>query len=258
MAPFPPGPASDCLRPCATPGRLGRLGPYEVVEILGRGGMGVVYKAVDPALDRTVAIKVLACAPAFNADARARFRREGRAAAAVRSEHAVVIHAVEETAEPPYLVMEYVDGTSLQERLDRSGPLEIDEILRIGAQTARGLAAAHAQGLIHRDIKPANILLEAGTGKVKITDFGLAKAVDAPSLTGAGAVTGTPEYMAPEQTSDGPIDHRADLFSLGSVLYAMCTGQPPFRAERSLAVLRRTRKRHPRRSARSVRKCPAR
>jgi serine/threonine protein kinase len=240
-----PNAVCEFLRPCSTPGRLGRLGPYEVVETLGRGGMGIVFKAVDPALARTVAIKVLASPPAFSADARERFRREARAVAAVRSEHVVLIHAVEESAEPPYLVMEYVEGESLQERIDRSGPMEIGEIVRIGAQIARGLAAAHGQGLIHRDVKPANILLESGTGRVKITDFGLARAVDDPGLTQAGVVTGTPEYMAPEQTGDGPIDHRVDLFSLGSVLYATCTGRSPFRAEGSLAVLRRMREESP-------------
>jgi len=240
LAPCKPDVSLAFLTPCETPGRLGRLGPYEVVDVLGRGGMGVVLKAVDAALDRTIAIKVLACPSSLHPEARARFRREARAVAAVRSEHAVGIHCVEENAEPPYLVMEYVPGVSLQQRIDRGQPLAIDEILRIGAQVARGLEAAHAQGLIHRDIKPANILLEAGTGKVKITDFGLARAVDAPSLTQSGTVTGTPEYMAPEQADSRPIDHRADLFSLGSVLYAMCTGHPPFRCERSLAVLRRT------------------
>jgi serine/threonine protein kinase len=118
-------------------------------------------------------------------------------------------------------------------------------VLRIGAEIARGLTAAHARGLVHRDVKPANILLEEGTGKVKITDFGLARAIDDASLTQSGTLAGTPEYMAPEQAGAGPVDHRADLFSLGSVLYAMCTGRPPFRAERLLAVLRRTREETP-------------
>src|SRR5262249_42840754 len=116
------------------------------------------------------------------------------------------------------------------ERIDRSGTLELKEVLRIGMQTAVGLAAAHSQGLIHRDIKPANILLENGVERVKITDFGLARAADDTSLSQSGVVAGTPQYMAPEQASGEAVDHRADLFSLGSVLYAMCTGQPPFRA----------------------------
>ena len=120
--------------------------------------------------------------------------------------------------------MQYVAGESLQDRLDRTGPLEVAEIVRIGLQTAAGLAAAHAQGLIHRDIKPANLLLENGLARVKITDFGLARMADDVGLTQNGVVAGTPEYMAPEQARGEPVDHRADLFSLGSVLYAMCTG----------------------------------
>src|SRR5262249_43773211 len=123
--------------------------------------------------------------------------------------------------------------------LDQSGPLELKEILRIGMQTAAGLDKAHAQGLIHRDIKPANILLENGVERVKITDFGLARAVDDASLTQSGAIAGTPQYMAPEQARGETVAHRADLFSLGSVLYAMCTGRPPFRASSMMAVLKR-------------------
>src|SRR5205085_4559466 len=138
----------------------------------------------------------------------------------------------------PYLVMQYVAGESLQDRLDRAGLLEVTEVVRIGMQTAAGLAAAHAQGLIHRDIKPANLLLENGLARVKITDFGLARSIDDVQLTQNGVVTGTPEYMAPEQARGEPVDHRADLFSLGSVLYAMCIGVPPFRGSTTLAVLR--------------------
>jgi hypothetical protein len=135
--------------------------------------------------------------------------------------------------------MEYIEGVSLQERLDRGGPLEVKEILRIGLQIATGLAAAHAQGLVHRDIKPANILLENHVERVKITDFGLARARADASLTQEGVVAGTPQYMAPEQARGETLDHRADLFSLGSVLYALCTGLAPFRAENTLAVLKR-------------------
>jgi hypothetical protein len=138
----------------------------------------------------------------------------------------------------PYLVMEYVPGMSLQQRLDKGGPMEIEEILAIGSQAAAGLAAAHDQGLIHRDIKPANILLDSA-GNVRLTDFGLARAVDDTSLTQTGVIAGTPQYMAPEQASGARLDHRADLFSLGSVLYAMCTGEPPFRAPTTVAVLKR-------------------
>jgi uncharacterized protein (TIGR03067 family) len=221
-------------------GSLGRLGPYEIMQVIGRGGMGVVLKALDPSLQRIVAIKVLAPHLATNGTARRRFTREAQAAAAVTHDHVVTIHAVDEANGFPYLVMQFIDGMSLQDRIDKSGPLELKEILRIGMQAASGLAAAHAQGLIHRDIKPANILLENGVQRVKITDFGLARAADdAAGLTQSGVVTGTPQYMAPEQARGEALDHRADLFSIGSVLYTMCTGRAPFRATTPLAVLRR-------------------
>ena len=136
--------------------------------------------------------------------------------------------------------MQYVTGVSLQDRLDRDGPLAPPkEIVRIGMQAAAGLAAAHAQGLIHRDIKPANILLENGVERVKITDFGLARAADDARLTQSGVVAGTPQYMAPEQARGEPVDPRSDLFSLGSVLYTLCTGLPPFRAGSTMGVLNR-------------------
>jgi hypothetical protein len=209
-----------------------------VQEVIGQGGMGVVLKAFEPALHRLVAIKVLSPALAGSATARLRFTREAKAAAAVSHDHVVVVHGVHETEGLPYLVMKYVAGESLQERLDRAGPLELTEIVRIGLQTACGLAAAHKQGLIHRDIKPANLLLENGLARVTITDFGLARTVDDVGLTQNGVVAGTPEYMAPEQARGEAIDHRADLFSLGSVLYAMSTGMPPFRGSTTVAVLR--------------------
>jgi serine/threonine protein kinase/mono/diheme cytochrome c family protein len=228
----------DFLTPSEKPDTLGRLGHYEVTEVIGRGGMGVVLKAFDEKLHRVVAIKVMAPQLA-SATARKRFTREARAAAAVRNEHVIDIHAVEEAKGLPYLVMEYVSGLSLQEHLDRAGPLGAEEVLRIGMQVATGLAAAHAQGLIHRDIKPANILLENGVQRVKITDFGLARAADDASLSHSGVVAGTPQYMAPEQAEGKLVDQRADLFSLGSVLYAACTGRAPFRASSTLAVLKR-------------------
>jgi serine/threonine-protein kinase len=227
------------LAPSDTPGTLGRLGGYEIEEVIGRGGMGIVLQARDPALDRRVAIKVLAGHLAASAAARKRFAHEARAAAAVVHDHVIPIHTVEANGEVPFLVMPLVTGRSLQDRLDEHGCLETREVLRIAMQTAEGLAAAHAQGLVHRDIKPANILLENGCERVRITDFGLARAVDDASQTQSGFIAGTPQYMAPEQARGEPIDARADLFSLGSVMYAMCSGRPPFRAETTLAVLRR-------------------
>ncbi len=229
----------DFLAPSDWPDSLGRLGPYEVKGLLGQGGMGVVLKAFDPALNRNVAIKVLSLHLAASGAARQRFLREARAAAAVVHEHVAAVHAVAEAAGLPYIVMEYVPGRSLQERLDSQGPLTLPEVLRIGMQAAAGLAAAHAQGLVHRDVKPANILLENGVERVRLTDFGLARAAAEAVLTQSGVVVGTPHYMAPEQARGEAVDHRADLFSLGSTLYAMCTGHPPFRAESAVAVLRR-------------------
>jgi serine/threonine protein kinase len=226
------------LRPAERPDLLGTLGPYEVQEVIGQGGMGVVLKAYEPALHRLVAIKVMAAAVAGSATARRRFTREAQAAAAVCHENVVAVHGVHEIDGLPYLVMQYIAGESLQARLDRVGPLEPAEAVRIALQTAQGLAAAHAQGLIHRDIKPANLLLENGLARVKISDFGLARTADDIQLTQPGVVAGTPEYMAPEQARGEPVDHRADLFSLGSVLYAMCTGVPPFQGASAMAVLR--------------------
>ncbi|MBM4067500.1 MAG: DUF1080 domain-containing protein [Planctomycetes bacterium] len=227
------------LSPASTPGHLGRLGHYEVQEVIGKGGFGVVLKAFDERLHRVVAIKVLSPAYAASGSARKRFIREARAAAAVKNEHVVGIHDVQEDAQPPYLVMECIDGISLQDKLDRHGPLEVKEMLRIGMQIAEGLAAAHKQGLVHRDIKPSNILLENGVERVKITYFGLARAVDDASVTQSGVVAGTPMYMSPEQAEGLPVDHRSDLFSLGTVLYALCTGHSPFRASGTHAVLKR-------------------
>ena len=238
-APTDEGLLLDFLGPSDDPEMLGRLGPYEISEVIGCGGMGVVLKAFDPGLNRYVAIKVLAPQLAVSGAGRRRFAREARAAAAVNHEHVMTIHAVDSAGGLPYLVMPLIAGESLQERIDHSGPLEVREILRIGMQTAAGLAAAHAQGLVHRDIKPANILLEKGLERVLITDFGLARAVDDASLTRSGVVAGTPQFMAPEQANSQRVDHRADLFSLGSVLYTGCAGRAPFRAETTMAVLRR-------------------
>lgn len=240
----------DFLEPSQQPGSLGRLGQYEILTAVGRGGMGIVLKAQDTSLNRIVAVKVLAPELASNATARMRFLREGQAAAAVSHDHVVTIHAVEKNECPgrsehaghiqlPYLVMEYIDGQSLQQKIDEQGPLELKEILRIGRQIAAGLSAAHDQGLIHRDVKPSNILLQNGVQRVQITDFGLARAVDDVGITRTGEVTGTPQYMSPEQAQGHPVDGRSDVFSLGSVMYAMCTGRSPFRAETSVATLRR-------------------
>jgi serine/threonine protein kinase len=227
------------LAPSSEEGSLGRLDHYEVLEVLGRGSTGIVLRARDTKLLRVVALKVLAAPLAAFATARQRFVREARAAAAVRNDNIVAIHAVSDEGPTPYLVMEFIDGCNLESLIRRGGPLEVKEVLRIGIQIADGLAAAHKQGLIHRDIKPANILLENGVQRVKLTDFGLARAADDASLTQSGLIAGTPLYMAPEQAAGEAIDARADLFSLGSVLYELCTGRPAFRAANTMAVIRR-------------------
>jgi tRNA A-37 threonylcarbamoyl transferase component Bud32 len=234
-------PAADLsfLGPSSESGSLGRLDHYEVLEVVGRGGTGVVLRARDTKLLRIVALKVLAAPLAASGTARQRFAREARAAAAVRDDHVIDIHAVRDDAPAPYLVMEFIDGCNLEALLRKGGPREVKEVLRIGIQVASGLAAAHRQGLVHRDVKPANILLENGVQRVKLTDFGLARAADDASLTQSGYIAGTPLYMAPEQAAGEPIDARADLFSLGSVLYELCTGRPAFRAPSTVAVLKR-------------------
>ena len=212
------------------PEMLGRLGRYDIEKIIGSGGMGIVLKAHDSELNRPIAIKILAPHLSHVGAARERFAREGRAAAAVVHEHVVAIYNVEADGTLPFLTMQYVPGHSLQARVDENGPLSVEEILRIGLQAASGLAAAHAHGLVHRDVKPSNILLEDTVERAILTDFGLARAIDDASLTQTGIIAGTPHYMSPEQATGGDIGARSDLFSLGSVLYFMATGHPPFRA----------------------------
>lgn len=226
------------LGPIDDPHKLGRIGTYEVVGIIGRGGMGVVFKAFDAALNRFVAIKMLLPHLAVSGAARRRFAREGQAAAAVIDDNVLPIYSVAEWQGVPYLVSQYSRGKTLQKRIQDQGPLELKEILRIGMQTASGLAAAHAQGLVHRDVKPSNIVLDGTVERAMLTDFGLARAVDDASITRTGIIAGTPQYMSPEQARGGSVDARSDLFGLGCVLYAMCTGRPPFRAENSYAILR--------------------
>lgn len=229
----------DFLGPATHPELLGRLGRYDIEAVIGTGGMGVVLRGYDSELHRIVAIKILAPHLAHHASARRRFAREAQAAAAVVHPHIIPIHNVECDGQLPYLVMQYVPGQSLQARVDSQGPLAVIDTLRIAQQTASALSAAHAQGLVHRDVKPANILLEDRVERVLLSDFGLARAVDDASLTRTGIVAGTPDYMSPEQARGTEIDHRSDLFSLGSVIYFMLTGRPPFRADGAMAVLHR-------------------
>ncbi len=221
------------------PSVLGCLGGYHVLEIIGRGGMGFVLKGFDLELRRYVAIKALAPHLAQSPLARKRFAREAQAAAAIVHPHVVAIHHVQSNGRLPFLVMPLIVGESLAERLKSRGTLGLKEVLRIGMQAAAGLAAAHDQGIVHRDVKPANIMLEKGVERAVLTDFGLAQAADDVALTRWGIIAGTPQYMSPEQAQGKPLDGRSDLFSLGCVLYEMAAGVSPFRADSTMATMRR-------------------
>jgi WD40 repeat protein len=245
--------AVDFLRPAGSPGEMGRLGPYHVRRLLGEGGMGLVFHADDPQLERAVALKVLRPALAASPAAHQRFLREARAAAAMEHDHVVPIYQVGEDQGVPFLAMQLLKGETLEDRLRREGKLPVAEVLRIGREIADGLAAAHARGLVHRDVKPANVWLEEG-GRVKILDFGLVRytqdevgpgrppgppsAADNPGLTQEGIIVGTPAFMSPEQAEGRPATEHSDLFSLGCVLYRLATGALPFDGRNSAAILR--------------------
>ena len=232
-----------------------RLGPYEIVSLLGAGGMGEVYRARDPRLERDVALKVLEAGASSDPDRRARFRREALAVAALNHPHIVTIHAVEDADSIVVLAMELVEGRSLDLMLPPGG-LPLDRVLTIGIAVAEAISAAHQKGITHRDLKPANIMLGEGeqSGRIKVLDFGLAKMAQAPlgassaaTLTGdnanappmtrEGHILGTIAYMSPEQAEGKALDARSDLFSLGVVLYEMATGQRPFTGESDLSIL---------------------
>ncbi len=214
---------------------------YTIEGEIGRGGMGVVYRARDERLQRRVAIKVLPPELAFQQDIRQRFTREAQTAARLSHPHIVPIHSVGEGQNLVYFVMGYVDGESLAARIRRRGPLPVEEVRRIMKETADALGAAHALSVIHRDIKPDNILLEGTRGRVMVTDFGIAKALSTASgatLTGVGVAIGTPAFMSPEQAAgERNIDGRSDLYSLGVVTYQMLTGKLPFNAPSVAGIL---------------------
>jgi serine/threonine protein kinase len=233
------------LQPSVRPGFIGRLGDIDIRKVIGRGGMGVVFEGEDSLLNRTVAVKVLSPHLVSDGEAKSRFLREARAAAALTHENVVSIHAINEADGMPYLVLQFITGESLAEKLKRERKLDFEEVLRIGIETARGLSAAHKQGLVHRDIKPANILLESESGAVRITDFGLAKYTDSDSITKLGCIAGTPAYMSPEQSTSDELDNRSDLFSLGVVLYEASTGVSPFAAESPFVTLNNIRTHEP-------------
>ncbi len=246
------------LTPSNRAGSLGKIDSYDVYGVLGLGGMGIVLKAVDKALSRTVAVKVQKPLLALDSRSRGRFLKEARAVAAINHPNVVTIHTVNVVRGRPYLVMEYIAGGSLRQRIKSGIPLPTCDVLRIGLQVAEGLAAAHERGLIHRDIKPANILLEGPNLLVKITDFGLA--VTNPgeaALASAGRIVGTPAYMSPEQIRGDLLDARSDLFSLGGVLHAMILGHSPFAAPTPKEAVDRVRNHDPVPLAIARPDCPA-
>lgn len=233
------------LKPAMERGELGWLEHYRILKKLGEGGMGMVFLAEDVHLKRQVALKVIRPAMAEDLAARQRFLREAQAMAALTHDNIVTIYQVAmatSAAHPeqavPFLAMQYLTGESLEDRVIRQGPLPVGEVMRIGREVAEGLAAAHAKGLIHRDIKLANLFLESGKDRVKILDFGLARATTSNlNISASGQIVGTPHFMSPEQARGEVVDARADLFSLGCVLYTCLSGQLPFDAPSLMGVL---------------------
>jgi len=213
------------------------VGRYSLERELGRGGMGVVYLAREVRLDRPVAIKLLPPEFASQERFRDRFLREARTAARLSHPYIVPIHSVDEVGDFVFYVMAYVDGETLAQRVASRGPLSPGDATRVMREVAWALAYAHAQGVVHRDVKPANILLERGTERAMVTDFGIARLTQAGGETIVGELLGTPEYMSPEQASGEAVDGRSDLYALGAVGFFAVTGQPPFTAPTTQAVL---------------------
>ncbi|WP_028805386.1 serine/threonine-protein kinase [Streptomyces sp. 142MFCol3.1] len=210
-------------------------GRYRLTARIGRGGMGVVWRATDQLLGRQVAVKELSLDDSLSADEarqqRDRTLREARAVAQLRHPHIIVVHDVVEDDERPYMVMELIDGGSLAERISAHGPVDAREAARIGIDLLGALRRAHDAGVLHRDLKPANVLLEAGSDRVVLTDFGIAQVAGATTLTESGAFVGSPEYTAPERMSGVRTGPESDLWSLGALLCTILSGESPFRRD---------------------------
>lgn len=214
------------------------LDGYHLRKILGRGAMGIVFLGHDPGLDRPVAVKLMDPEVARDPTSRERFAREARSVAAIRHDNVVQIYTVRDAEGFLYLAMEYIDGQSLEEVMERTGKLPLADLLAAATHIAAGLGAAHARGIIHRDLKPANVLRGAD-GRMRLVDFGLARSEKDASVSVAGSVVGTPLFMSPEQVYGEPLDHRTDLFSLGTVLHVLATGRNPFAAPSTVAVMKK-------------------
>lgn len=224
--------ANPFLGPARTPGTLGTFAGYDVTEIAGTGGMGVVFKAHDPTLQRTVAIKVLSPSRAWDEESAARFLREARTIAAIQHDHVVVVHTAGREKGLPYLVMPFHAEGTLEQMLQRVSRLPPADVIRVGIQLARALEITHAQEILHRDIKPSNILLEGGLERVRLADFGLAQ-----PATNTEGLAGTPQYMSPEQARGETIGARSDLFGLGAVLFRLARGETVYAGETSREIL---------------------
>jgi len=213
------------------------LGEFEILGELGRGGMATVFLAHDLSLDRKVAIKVIAPALLTTTGAADRFKREARTAAALSHPHIIPIHAVRETTNLLYFVMKFVEGRALDDIVRERGPLPIRMVQTILTEVGQALAYAHRRGIVHRDIKPANIMID-GDGWAVVTDFGIAKVLDADALTASGSMIGTPYYMSPEQCAGKPVAGTSDQYSLGVVGYQLLTGRPPFSGDTIMEIMK--------------------